>query len=189
MRKYKKDDPTIEMLDKLYEETAEQLKSNTWPRIRVRVGTQNIKAHYLGCTKEGILNFKCNSGTTPGLWWYQKVEFANLGEAVKTLNMSLLARKKKIVQMLIKGDIKIYCNCPCWHYYFKYTAWKNGYGIARETRPSLIRNPKQDKSLDKHLYAVLILLPQIADRILSDYKKQKVLPSFFSRVKSRVTRK
>ena len=109
MKKYYSDDPNLEMLDKLYEENYKDLKSTTWPRIKVRVGNQNIKAHYLGCTKEGVLMFKCNSGTTPGKWWHQQVEFVNIEDAVRMLNMSLMLRKKKIIEMLINGDIKVNC--------------------------------------------------------------------------------
>lgn len=109
MYKYRNDDPDLEQLDKLYEENIKELKSTTWPRIKLRVGRQNIKAEYLGCEKDGTLLFKANSGTTPGKFWFQKVQFKDLEQGVQMLNKSLLLRKKSVMKMLLDGDIKITC--------------------------------------------------------------------------------
>lgn len=187
MVKYRKDDLTILDLEKLYEETSTELRQSTWPRIVARVRSQNIRAEYLGCNQNGMLMFRTNSGTTFGRWWYQEIEFVNMQQCVDMLKGSLLLRKKRVIDMLLTGQIKVNCNCPCWSYYFKYTAWKGGYGIVKEVRPARIRNPHNDKCLCKHLVAVLILLPMVSNHILNDYNKKKIFPTFIERIKKKVT--
>ena len=176
---------SIEELEKLYEDTAKELQASTWPSIKARVAKQNIKSEYLGCDNNGRLYFKTTSGTTPGKWHRQQIEFKNLKEGIRMLNQKLTLRKKTVLKMLMDGDLSLWCSDESWHYFFKHVAWKNGYGLQREDRPNTRNNVQQDHSLCKHLCACLLLLPTIADRILFDYKKKKVLPNFITRLKNK----
>ena len=111
MVKYRKDDLMILDLEKLYEETSTELRQSTWPRIVARVRSQNIRAEYLGCNQNGMLMFRTNSGTTFGRWWYQEIEFVNMQQCVDMLKGSLLLRKRRVIDMLLTGQIKVNCNC------------------------------------------------------------------------------
>lgn len=195
-----KDFGTIEDLEFLYnieirdnlilnEETAESLKRTTWPQIVRRVRSQHLRAEYVGCDDNGRLYFRCTSGTTKGKWWHQQIEFVDLKKGIQMLNQNLTVRRKMILKMLINGDLKLACDDLSWHYYFKYVAYKNNYGIATETRAPVRNNRREDHSLCKHLYACLELMPRVSDKILKDYKQKKILPDFGTRLKNKVRRK
>lgn len=54
----------------------------------------------------------------------------------------------------------IVSNCPAFLFWgYKYMAWRRGYGIQRETRRPVVRNPHQRGRVCKHLYLVMSLFP------------------------------
>lgn len=162
----------IPITETLLEETSSQLLRSTWPRIKARVRLQNINAKYMGMRSNGDLLFVTNSGTTLGKMWHCRVRFMKLEDAQELYKGSILFRRQRIMKMLLNGDIQVSCDCHCWRYYFKYTAWINGYGLMTETRPAKIRNPHNDKSLCKHLVASLLLLSNNFDEVYKDMKEK-----------------
>lgn len=165
----------IDIKDELFEETRTQLLRTTWLSIKARVGKQNIVAHYVGIKKNGDIIFSTNSGTKPGQKWSCIVRFENFDKAQELYKTKRFFRKRAVTKMLLDGDIKVFCNCHCWKYYFKHTAWRFGYGIKVETTPARIRNPHNEKSLCKHLVASLLLLESCIGDVYKDMTSKKYL--------------
>lgn len=126
---------------KINEETAKQLKRSAWSRVQARVKAQHIKAEYLGIDKNGDVLFRTNSGTTRGKFWYQRIRFKDLEEGLGILMNDPTMTRRDIVDLITSGDIMVDCDDPSFHYFWKYKAWTQGYGIKRETRYPGIRNP------------------------------------------------
>ena len=62
-------------------------------------------------------------------------------------------------------------NCPAFQYWgFKYIAWKKGYGLQKETRRPMVRNPHQQGHVCKHLYLVLSLYPFWSKALAKKFK-------------------
>lgn len=168
----------------LNEETASELVSTTWRRILARTGTQNIRAQYLGVDKDGVLSFKCNSGTVPGKYWKVRIKFKDIDKAKEYLRKSILNRRMNAVKLLIDGDIQIHCTGHAWKYYCQYVAWKNGYGLEKETRRPVVRNPKEDKLICKHTYACVLWMndKRNLNQLSKDLVRVKVLPNTLDRI-------
>lgn len=66
----------------------------------------------------------------------------------------------------------IVSNCPAFHYYgYKYKAWKMGYGLEKELRRPIIRNPFGKGYVCKHLYLVLETFPFISKTLASKFSE------------------
>ena len=66
----------------------------------------------------------------------------------------------------------IVSNCPAFHYYgYKYKAWKMGYGLEKELRRPVIRNPHEKGYVCKHLYLVLQTFPFYAKELAAKFGK------------------
>lgn len=63
-------------------------------------------------------------------------------------------------------------NCPAFLYWgFKYMAWKNGYGLERETRVPRVRNPHQQGYVCKHIYQCCMVYPFISKTVAMKMRK------------------
>ena len=66
----------------------------------------------------------------------------------------------------------IVSNCPAFHYWgYKYKAWKMGYGLEKELRRPVIRNPHEKGYVCKHLYLVLQTFPFYAKELAAKFGK------------------
>lgn len=66
----------------------------------------------------------------------------------------------------------IVSNCPAFHYWgYKYKAWKMGYGLEKELRRPVIRNPYEKGYVCKHLYLVLQTFPFYAKELAAKFGK------------------
>ena len=70
----------------------------------------------------------------------------------------------------------IVSNCPAYTFWgFAYKAWMRGYGLVRETRRPIVRNPKEQGWCCKHLYAIMnawkFYAPMIADQYKTWYDR------------------
>lgn len=66
----------------------------------------------------------------------------------------------------------IVSNCPAFHYYgFKYKAWKLGYGLEKELRRPVIRNPHGKGYVCKHLFLVLGTFPFYAKDLSKKFEE------------------
>lgn len=167
---------TIGDLEKLYEETAKQLKRSTWTRVARRVKTQNITTKFEGVEKNGDILFSTNSGTTKGKRWHQRIRFKDLKEGIQILYDDPTLTQKQIINLVVSGDLLVHCDDPSFKYYWSYKAWVQGYGIRKETRYPKVRNPKLTGGVCKHLYAVLSILPFYINTIVGEYKRLGILP-------------
>lgn len=182
-------DYSILNLYKLYEETGKQLKKSCWPRVAARVKKQNITTKFTGINKDGSVRFVTKSGTTPGKYWNQTLIFKDLTEGLSMLYDDPHLTQKAIMQLVVAGDLILYCDDPSFKYYWSYKAHVGGYGIMREIRYPKIRNPKLTGSVCKHLYAVLSVLPFYTNQIVAEYKKMGILDPNWEKQRKRLLKK
>lgn len=114
------------------------------------------------------LIFKTRSATNP-----REITYTETIE-LKDLDYAMLKDMKfsDVESFVLNSGIKVHCDCPAFHYWgYKYMAWKRGYGIQREVRPPIIRNPFERGFLCKHLYLVLGLFPTLKKVIASKFAR------------------
>jgi len=155
-------------------------------RTRERAGV--IYAYYRGVSKRGLVYFRTNSATTPGLYWHQYIELSDIEEAIRLQARDRLMSNVDVVNLAVFGDLKFHCNCPAFKYYgFQYMATELDYAIVPESRPPTIRNPNLEGTVCKHLYQVLQRLPMHITVIARDMVSVgllKKLPSRKARLSS-----
>jgi hypothetical protein len=79
---------------------------------------------------------------------------------------------KEIEKLMLDGGLKVSCDCPAFHYWgYKYKAWKMGYGLEKELRRPVIRNPHGQGYVCKHLFLVLQTFPFYAKELASKFGK------------------
>lgn len=79
---------------------------------------------------------------------------------------------KELEKIMLDGGLKIHCNCPAFHYWgYKYKAWKLGFGLEKELRRPIIRNPLGKGYVCKHLFLVLQTFPFIAKTLASKFSQ------------------
>jgi len=95
--------------------------------------------------------------------YIEKASFQNIVNA-KNYN--------EIERLMLDGGLKVHCNCPAFHYWgYKYMAWKMHYGLEKELRRPVIRNPFGKGYVCKHLYLVLETFPFYAKELASKFGK------------------
>ena len=153
---------TLQDLVPLLEETNKELRNKAWKQVSARVKSQNLIVTYLGVNKNGVISFKCTSGTTPGQFWYQQIVFKDFALGLQILSESPKSTQRDLINLLQKGDLLVYCNDPSFKYFgWQYIGTKNGYSLKSETRYPKKRNPNLTGSICKHLVAVLPVLPML----------------------------
>lgn len=117
--------------------------------------------------KKNELMFQTRSVTDPHVIYTERIALSDLN-----VDEILKAKKFRDIENMIKnGNIKIYCSCPAFHYWgYKYMAWKGGYGLEKETRRPVVRNPQERGYVCKHLYAICQIFPLLARPVASKYK-------------------
>lgn len=154
-------------LGQLYKKTKREK-----PEIDDRAMDLVHSVKFLGISDDCItLNFRINSQTYPGQYWYTSIEAPSiLSEFSYTYkNKSELGFGQRILQaltdrftpehyneFLLQKDFRVYTNDPSWLYWGNaYMATMGDYDIVPETRDSVIRNPRHKGALDKHAQAVV----------------------------------
>jgi hypothetical protein len=132
-----------------------------------------LKSFYTGLNIHGDLTFKTTSATTPGKdFWYQIIRLKDLKVRSQVKDLS----DKEFVNLILYGDLQVYCDDPSFLYYgWKYMAYNRDYGIRKEIRYPHIRNPRLSGAVCKHIYSVLTVLPFNINKITRDLKKRGVL--------------
>lgn len=134
-------------------------------------GTQLYQILY----SKGRLIFKTRSATDPvHITYTQTVDVTNCSPE----NLEKF-KYRTIQDIVLRSSLKIHCNCPAFHYWgYKYKAWKLGYGLQKETRRPVIRNPYEQGYVCKHLFLVLQVFPFISSQVASKFKRKmnKVAP-------------
>ena len=141
--------------------------------LMVRKRAMKLRTHgtqlYQILYSKGRLIFKTRSATDPAhITYTQTVDVTNCSPE------NLVKFKHRTIQdMVLKSGLKIHCNCPAFHYWgYKYMAWKNGYGLQKETRRPKIRNPYERGYVCKHLFLVLQVFPFISSQVASKFKRK-----------------
>lgn len=139
------------------------LKVQQRARALMGTGSDLIAIYY----KDRMLIFKTRSGTYKNVVWTQKILITDA-----TMDNIMSAKSFKSIEDIIKNSgLKISCDCPAFSYWgFKYIAWKKGYGLEKELRRPIIRNPQQRGASCKHLHLVLQLYPFWAKALASKFR-------------------
>lgn len=154
-------------------------QSKQTPKFVVRSKKQ-IFTYYQSTDKNGVVEFITPSGTTPGVWWRQRIKLEDLDSLLKKYKDKW--KPKQIVAKAIQGKLKVQCNDPAggdepsWLYWgFKYKASIQGYNLGKkEDRKPDIRNPRLKGSTCKHLIAAMQNLPFHTGVIVKDLTKTGV---------------
>jgi len=179
---------TIVSPSPFYEFNSRQFLSGVTAFLKTRERAKYIYAYYLGVTKRGIVHFRTNSATTPGLYWRQRLELLDLNEAMRLQSRDKLMTNVDVVNLSVFGDIKFHCDCPAFKYYgFQYMATELDYALVPESRPPTIRNPNLEGCVCKHLYQVLQRLPMHITVIARDMVSNGLLNKLPSRRSRAIT--
>lgn len=150
------------------------LKMSKQTPAYVKRSKTQIIANYQKTDPDGTVEYITPSGTSPGVFYRQRVLLADLKKLIKKYKNK--KKPREIVSLAIKGNIKVSCNDPIenlepsWLYQgfiYKATAMKYNQGKPENRFPD-VRNPKLKGSLCKHLIQVLTVLPFSAAKITSD---------------------
>ena len=118
--------------------------------------------------KEQMVMYKTRSSeyADNGVTYTQRlyIEDASFENVINAKNF------KELEKIMLNGGLKVHCNCPAFHFWgYKYKAWKLGYGLEKELRRPVIRNPFSKGYVCKHLYLVLETFPFIAKTLASKF--------------------
>ena len=82
------------------------------------------------------------------------IEQASFENVLKAKNF------KDLERIMLNGGLKVHCNCPAFSFWgYKYKAWKMHYGLEKEMRRPVVRNPFGKGYVCKHLFLVLGTFP------------------------------
>lgn len=169
-----------ETSNKLYEASFKELKKLTTTVIAKRLKRQKLKVKYVNTTRNGIIKFKCSSGTIPGKWYNISIKLLDFHKALELQKDDPSLTNTDIVNLMVFGDIAIFCECKDWLYSGKkFMAWNMGYGLHKEDRFPKKRNPQLKGALCKHTLAVVNALPFH----ISSIQKSLRLKGAFSKIK------
>lgn len=160
---------SVKVPEPVNEMTAKELIKDPSDRFQTVKRSKAIKPEYVGTDKNGTLYFRTNSGTTPGLKHYQKIQLLDLKKAIELQKADSSLTNRDIVYLAVFGDIKVWCSDASFRFYgWQYITWEVGAGIEPEVRFPRQRNPLLSGSVCKHLHAVLKNLPKHIPAITSD---------------------
>lgn len=130
---------------------------------QLRYGTDLVAIQY----SENLLVFKTASGT----YGRRKYHVQKIKIDEDLLSFIESGKPFKDVESLIRdAKLKVYCSCEAFLYWgFKYIAWKKGYGLEKETRRPIVRNPLEQGSVCKHLRLVLSIYPFWAKSLAKNF--------------------
>lgn len=165
------------------------LNEMTLRSMRSQVDAKNkrrsdpVRSKLISISPKGVLQFKSESITMdPGNLerWDNFVELCDWEEAMGMKDLNYFEK----ANLAVFGDIKVQCSCPAflyWGYEFivsEYDARYEGEGgedwegkRTKEGRPPVIRNPKLDGIVCKHLVNVLTILTFTVSKVAARMKE------------------
>lgn len=149
------------------------MSQGSFLRIRQRAARLGYNVNLLSINySDNEFQFLTKSQTTPGVIWTQRIQLQ------KKLRPEEVARmdNREIQLRVLDGQLKVHCDCPAFLYWgFAYKAWMRGYGLVRETRRPIVRNPKEQGFVCKHLFSIMnswkFYAPMIADKYKTWYDR------------------
>lgn len=152
----------VEKSDKGYllEANINQLKRTTLTQDPTRAKkSKHVQSKYIGISKYGVLNFKTSSETHSGVEWYQEIHFPNLSRFMNIVEQGDVIEPQDVEKVLKSDNVKISCDDPSFLYWaWKYKAYRDDYGLEKETRAPKRNNTRLVGALCKHLYSVIDLI-------------------------------
>lgn len=156
----------------LIEATMGQLKKKTISEDPTRAKkSKNVQSKYLGISKYGVLNFETTSETHSGVKWYQEIQFPSFQGFMNIVQQGDTIDADDVKRAMQSDNLKLSCDDPSFLYWaWKYMAWKDVYGLDKETRAPKRNNTRLQGGLCKHLYSVIELVNErrIIDLIARD---------------------
>lgn len=79
------------------------------------------------------------------------------------------------VSTALSGDVQVHCTCPDYKYVFQYMGAQLGYGLRPEEREPVVRNPRLEGTVCKHLDYLLgkLLAGDYLDDIAADFERSR----------------
>lgn len=165
----------------LLEASMGQLKRTTLTQDPTRAKkSKRVQSKYIGISKYGVLNFSTSSETHSGVQWYQEVQFPSFTGFMNIVKEGDVIDATDVKKAMQSDNIKISCDDPSFLYWaWKFKAWRDVYGLEKETRAPKRNNVRLKGALCKHLYSVIELLNEkriidLIARDLNEYCKQKL---------------
>lgn len=156
----------------LLEASMQQLKRKTISEDPTRAKkSKHVQSKYIGISKYGVLNFETTSETHSGVKWYQEVHFPSFTGFMNIVENGDVIDTEDLKKAMSSDNIKISCDDPSFLYWaWKYMAYRNDYGLEKETRAPKRNNTRLQGALCKHLYSVIELIndKRILDIIAKD---------------------
>lgn len=165
----------------LAEASMSKLKRDTLTQDPTRAKkSKHVQSKYIGISKYGVLNFETTSETYSGVKWYQEVHFPSLSGFMNIIEQGDEIEAVDIQKAMKSDNIKVSCDDPSFLYWaWKYKAWRDVYGLEKETRAPKRNNTQLQGALCKHLYSVIELLGQkriidLITRDMNEFCKRKL---------------
>ena len=142
--------------------------------------SKHVQSKYIGISKYGVLNFETTSETHSGVKWYQEVHFPSFDGFMNIVEQGDVIEPEDVKKAMSSDNIKISCDDPSFLYWaWKYMAWRDVYGLEKETRAPERNNTRLQGALCKHLYSVIELLNErrileLVTRDLNEFCKKKL---------------
>lgn len=165
------------------------LSEMTLRSMRSKVDAKNkrrsdpVRSKLTAISPRGVLQFKSESITMdPGNLerWDNFVELCDWDEAMGMSDLNYFEK----ANLAVFGDVKVNCNCPAFLFFgysyivSEYDAKYEGEGgedwegkRTKEGRPPVIRNPKLDGIVCKHLVNVLTILTFTVSKVAARMKE------------------
>ena len=120
--------------------------------------------------KYNILSFRIRSVSRPKLEHVGYVQFIKMPQAKKSVQGKTFEDSSELRDLIIdviKGDIKVHCNCESHQYYRSYQLTQMRAAIFPEQRPPVINDPQLKRThMCHHLFAVMKYLKQFEEHLV-----------------------
>lgn len=135
---------------------------------RARKAVAIGKSYYKGAAGPFVLHFETIAVTTPGQHhWEQRVQLMDMYEELPKHTKLINA-----VRASLAGELKLDCSCPAWKFWgYEYLMTKKKSAVHREPRQPRIRNPREEGSVCKHLFAIVQALGFFAPEVTGDLQR------------------
>lgn len=136
-----------------------------------------VRADLLKVNRVGSLFFRTQSGTTPGLFWEQRIRLIELrpdsGIGLLTKVQKEDLDLKEAIKKALKGEVRLTCDCPSFLYHgFEYIMGTNKAALRPfTTRQPKITNPSKEGSTCKHILFLIDRLKSFEGDIVAAYSK------------------
>jgi hypothetical protein len=164
---------SCDSMSPIFEETYKQLRASMEKGRFAR--SKNMPSYYKGVMNtKGWIKFVTPSQFNRGKYYTQYIKLLD----IKDLDALKDLKKKDAINLLLSGNIAVYCNCPDFLYKgYKYMAFNMGYGMFREMRFPKVKNPNLEGTVCKHVGTVL----QVYMMNMSDIYRDLMKSDYFNK--------